>query len=453
MTDTAELPRLVVQTNGMGVDSAAWLTAVLRGDMPAPFDLRDLVVVTAMTGDESDRTRWAMETHLLPLMREHGIRYVQVARAGRSETDGIEVLSDTRAPERMVMRGRVSLSDELLGAGTIPQVSNRTCSYRMKGWVLDTWLREEFGDTPRRHVVGFAAEERRRIERDKSYTTEARAPWYPLADDWGWDRTRCLAYLREVYGIEWPRSCCGFCPFQAGPDIARLGERWAAEPDQAALAVAMERAARALNPRMILFGDRSAEDVARGFGLGAAVDQAAAELDARPARLYEVRRIYRRAGDARYPGIDKTGERDQAGADLFECKSCGLTGDRATVAAHRLDVAGSTTDWVLGHEASEKGNDVWRSLRNLGAERTRAEAVDMLRRLHALVGGELEITEQGARLWFERAGAPYPAVEHYIAVGVAGVADKERGAFDELWDFVAGLGLDRQGDLFTALGV
>lgn len=37
MTSTpTAAPPLVVQTNGMGVDSVAWLTAVLRGDLPAP---------------------------------------------------------------------------------------------------------------------------------------------------------------------------------------------------------------------------------------------------------------------------------------------------------------------------------------------------------------------------------------------------------------------------------
>lgn len=43
----------VQMCNGMGVDSAAYLTAILDGDMPAGYDLQDLVVVTAM------RTCWS----------------------------------------------------------------------------------------------------------------------------------------------------------------------------------------------------------------------------------------------------------------------------------------------------------------------------------------------------------------------------------------------------------
>jgi hypothetical protein len=56
----AYTPRLVTQTHGMGVDSAAWLAGVLLGELPAPFDVADLTVVTAMVGDESQATRHAM---------------------------------------------------------------------------------------------------------------------------------------------------------------------------------------------------------------------------------------------------------------------------------------------------------------------------------------------------------------------------------------------------------
>lgn len=411
---TTTAPRLVVQTMGMGVDSAAWLTAVLRGDIARDFELADLVVVTAMTGDESDRTRRYMETYLLPLMREHSIRYVQLARAGWSETEGVEVLSDSRVTEKMVMRGRVALSDEALRAGTIPQQSNRQCSYRFKGWVLDTWLAAEFGDTPRRHVVGFAAEETGRAARDDGYSrgVVGKVPWYPLIE-LDWDRTACLAYLARAYGLadgdEWPRSCCGFCPFQAGPDIARMGQRWQAEPQQAATAVRMEAPALALNPRMKLFGTLSAAEAAHRFGLGHVVDQVRAELADRPAAIYEVRRVYRRAGDKRNP-------------------------------------AGVGNGWILGPDKYAKGNDVWRSLRNVWAGGTLSDARAELAAMRDRVGGELDAD---GRLWVKReAGPAYPDTEHYYAIAPAGIADKERDAFAEMWDWVAAQTLEQQGSLF-----
>lgn len=404
-------PHLVTQTHGMGVDSAAWLAGVLLGELPRPFDLAHLTVVTAMVGDESDATRDAMTAHMLPLMEAHGVRYVQVARRSMSDADGIVTLSDTAAgnPYRMVMRGAVALSDEMLTAGTIPQQSSRKCSHKWKGWVLDRWAEQEYAGAPRRHVVGFAAEETGRRDRDEGYSlaSPGKTPWYPLIEA-GWDRAECLDRLAKWFGIEWPRSCCSFCPFQAGPDIARMIGRWSAEPAQVRKTVAMERNARALNPRMVLFGDRAAEDIARRAGLGEHVDQAAAELDARPAALYEVRRIYRRRGDRRGP---------------------------------------NGRGWALGPDAWDKGTDVWRSLRTL-ATGTRAHMLDLVHAEQTTLGGTVETVAGAPRLVFARAEAPYPTVEHYLAVGVAG-ADKERPAFDELWAYVTGLDLPRQGDLFA----
>lgn len=72
--------------------------------------------------------------------------------------------------------------------------------------------------------------------------------------------------------------------------------RWRLEPQQVVDAVVLERNARALHPGMILFRDRSAEDLARQAGLGQWVDEAVAHLEELPHELYEVRRVYRRAG-------------------------------------------------------------------------------------------------------------------------------------------------------------
>ncbi len=408
-------PPLVVQTHGMGVDSAWWTTAILNGTLPRDFDLADLTIVTAMVGNESEATREAMESHLLPLLRKHSIRYVQVARASMDDRDGVRVLSDTRPsngnrpdPYRMVMAGAVTLADELLAAGTVPQVSNRRCSHKWKGWVLDRWLESEFGDTPRRHVVGFAAEETGRSKRDEGYSTKVpgKIPWYPIIEA-GVDRERCIEDLWRWYGIEWPRSCCFMCPFQAGPDIARMIGRWRAEPDQVVNTVAMEMNARALNPRMVLFGDRSAADVARRAGLGEHVDRAADVLAGKPHELYEVRRIYRRAGDRR-PNTE-------------EVKEHGYARD----------------GWVLGPDPDVKGNDVWRSLRPIAAG-TRNAMYGRLLAEHAERGGDLETVAGNMRLMLHRAEPPYPTTEHYLAVAVAG-ARKERDAFDSLWTFVTGI--------------
>lgn len=104
----------------------------------------------------------------------------------------------------------------------------------------------------------------------------------------------------------------------------------------------------------------------------------------------------------------------------------------------------STARWVAAvmSTSAEYGP----GLRTL-ATGTRAELLTQLREIHQRVGGHLETSPQAQRLWLARASAPYPAVEHYLSIGVAGVADKQRPAFEQLWDFVTALDLPRQGDL------
>src|SRR4051794_37709595 len=107
---TAERPELMSSTSrsqfartpvclswGLGVDSSAILTRWLLEPDSRDFDLADLTVLVAMTGDEHPSSEQLATTHLLPLLAQHGVRLVQVARGGRSDRDGIVVLGDSRA--------------------------------------------------------------------------------------------------------------------------------------------------------------------------------------------------------------------------------------------------------------------------------------------------------------------------------------------------------------------
>lgn len=81
------------------------------------------------TGGEYPDSKELCEEHLLPRMRSHRVRYVQVARAGHLESDGIKVLSDTREPFEIHLQGAYTLNEELRAAGTVPQFSGeRRCS-------------------------------------------------------------------------------------------------------------------------------------------------------------------------------------------------------------------------------------------------------------------------------------------------------------------------------------
>ncbi|MET9779275.1 hypothetical protein ABZ023_34385, partial [Streptomyces sp. NPDC006367] len=129
---------------------------------------------------------------VLPLLAERRVRVVQVARMGRSDSDGVMVLDDSRATRRIHQAGPWRLSDWLLTGGTVPQMASgrRTCSIRFKGWVLDHWAVAEFGQVPFRRVIGYHAGERSRMEKDTKIQNRLNEqagrvicqPSYPLID-------------------------------------------------------------------------------------------------------------------------------------------------------------------------------------------------------------------------------------------------------------------------------
>ena len=94
----------VVLSYGMGVDSTAILLRWLIEPSSRDFDLADLIVVTADTGGEFDQTITDVEQIVLPALRRHGVRFIQVGRSQRKTTakgDGVAVLQDTTAPTRL----------------------------------------------------------------------------------------------------------------------------------------------------------------------------------------------------------------------------------------------------------------------------------------------------------------------------------------------------------------
>jgi hypothetical protein len=127
----AELPAAtVVFCNGCGVDSMALLHLWCRRPESRDFDLSELLVITAITGDEYDSTIDAANAYLVPLLREFGIRFLQVARGGQSTHDGYDVLADSTTPTELIPRGAWHLGEEMEQALTVPQIvsGRRLCS-------------------------------------------------------------------------------------------------------------------------------------------------------------------------------------------------------------------------------------------------------------------------------------------------------------------------------------
>jgi hypothetical protein len=121
---------------GLGIESSSLLVYWCENRSRLDFDLTgDLIAVTAMTGDEHIDTKIQVERAILPRLREHDIRYVQVARAGHLESEGIIVLDDTREPRAVYLDGAYKLSDELRAAGTLPQYAGEHRCALKKYWV------------------------------------------------------------------------------------------------------------------------------------------------------------------------------------------------------------------------------------------------------------------------------------------------------------------------------
>jgi hypothetical protein len=337
---TTEKP-IVILSYGMGVESQAILERWIHEPDSRPFDdFSQLIVVTAQVGEEhKSDTVPHVERRTLPLFRKHGIRFVELARRGLYEAEGIVVLQDTSQPTHLNPDGIYKLSDELLANGTVPQFGGEhRCAMKFKAFVIETWLAWEFrGEQKRpvhhffgynaeeesrikasnfhiaRHnddrkigatrtpieVFGFNCEEIGRIERSRKYDGPERTGKYPLLE-WGWTRERCHAYILERCGIDWKKSHCSFCPFcaEAAKGLANAIARWHAAPEQTAHGLVVEFNALSFNPRGTLFKDKALLDVIRKHDVKPVLVEFERRLAAMRWGLYRVRRIYTAKGQA-----------------------------------------------------------------------------------------------------------------------------------------------------------
>lgn len=391
-------PPKVVLSFGLGVDSTAIVLRLLTDPSCRDFPLSDLVVITAQTGDEWRRTGELVERHIYPRLAAAGVRTIQVARTGRHKRDGVTVLADTRAPGRVFLNGVYRLSEEMLAAGTVPQLGGvRKCSQRAKGVPLDATIAAITQGHPYRHIVGFECHETGRATRDRGYDTTLRAAEYPLID-WGWDRTDCEGYIAaRLGGIAWPKSACTYCPFalanQAGR--ARTLDGFAADPAAAVTPLLMEFVANALNPRQALMADARLLDLIRAedrFAPAWAAFRAA--VQARDWAIYDVRRVRRATAGG--------------GRSVLRSVRALATGDLHAMRARLATVA-------------ERHGQAPSALAGTDRETGREDVVDGHRRIWLPDHGIGDPDGGGAR-------------EHFIALAPATAEDKRRPSFDDAWE-------------------
>jgi hypothetical protein len=301
-----------VMSNGLGVESVAILLRWLFEPDTRDFPLDQLIVITAMVGAEWPDTGEEFERHILPLFRQHGVRFVQVARGGHLEEDGIVVLDDSRHPECLHIGGAYTLTEELETAGTVPQYgSEHRCSLKFKAFVIESWL-EEFLPGTIRHTFGFNADELERVtksdaaiaarvtfgfnaqeldrvELGQRYDTPSRISHYPLVS-WGWDREQCLRYIKDTTGVIWRKSACRYCPFaRISPDLIARQKQF---PQETARAMFTERLSLAMNQRGQLYKSEPLYQIIANSGNNQAIDHFNLLLSQQDWAVCRVRRIY-----------------------------------------------------------------------------------------------------------------------------------------------------------------
>ncbi len=418
----------VLLSLGLGADSVyvAWR---LLGD-PTAFGIRpdfsNLTVVTAMTGDEWSDTIGLSRTHLLPLLAEKGVRYVQVARGGRRDADGYLILSDTHHPFDIEPAGPWRLSDELRASGTLPMYSggHHHCSIKYKGWVIDNWAADHM-PPGYRHIIGYDADETGRARKDTGFTTNGRRPWYPLIA-WQMSRPAILTGLRQAFGVDWPKSYCVECPF---PSVAASREahleRARRLPSEVAQAVCLEWTAHALNPLTTLYaGGTSLAGLLAQDGNTAALAAAEEELASVLWSVVRVRRVL-------------TARRSQWCADQHgpRCEACARTPESVRCPACRAlkgQQCPPEQRSAMCWDPQRKGR-VWRSLERVGPPRSRAAAAGMLRRSAGRQGLAVEDAAGVERVWLARREDQYPTTEQFFVAVPDVVEDKAMPGFQALW--------------------
>lgn len=198
---------------GMGVESTAILLRWIFEPESRNFSLDNLIVLSAQTGDEFVSTKALVEKYVLPLLRKHHIRYVQVAKHGSLERDGYIILDDSREPLEMMIDGDYRMSTQLHQDGTVPSFSGaHLCAMKWKGFVLDRWLGDHLGTDKFGPYLGYNKDEQKRANKCEEYKCRGNTFLFPLIE-WGWSREDCLNYIKEKLGVTWLKSCCSYCPF------------------------------------------------------------------------------------------------------------------------------------------------------------------------------------------------------------------------------------------------
>lgn len=242
---------------GLGVDSTAILLRWLYEPTTREFGLDKLVVVVAHTGDEYAATLRDAQDVVLPLLARYGVRLVQAGRIRLNTTAagaGVSIFNDSTRPTRLYADQGYTLSDELLAAGTVPQLGSRRCSLRAKGAVLDPIIAALTAGSRFGTISASKPENRAERSATRPTTPIPRAGSTPCSTGSGRAPTPSIEYLVRVTGRFWHKSACSYClfSFSSKPGRSDALERYCRDPDAGVQALYLEYVAACLNPRQSL---------------------------------------------------------------------------------------------------------------------------------------------------------------------------------------------------------
>lgn len=181
-TDTPRPPKVVI-SYGMGLDSSSLLLRWLEDPSSRNFELDDLAVVTAMTGNEFDTTRAAVEkAYLAPTTARScalhpGGPLAAQNHQGRRRGGCPRRFQGT--PASVLLRPLHSGCGDV-GSWNSASVGWNAWLIHSKANCLDPVIARITQGERYRHVIGFEANEQSRATKDALYNTPVRQGWYPL---------------------------------------------------------------------------------------------------------------------------------------------------------------------------------------------------------------------------------------------------------------------------------
>ena len=428
---------------GLGWDSTCLGLMLLFEPELRDFALEDFIWITGQTGKEWARTRYLVETYIIPILREQGVRYLQAARRGYKNKEGIVILSDSLDPQYdstqcyTDCKGGYNLQQRLLEAGIVPLKANgrRFCSNWFKQFVCDTLVQLLVGQHPRRRLIGFRADEEQRALKDHSYgkeqlivtPTEAefryllgfradevqraaqdqqnsqfREVFEFLLIKWGIKEAECHKYVVERLKVQWRRSACTICCFsgQSG-SRALMQASFAAQPEAGAEACWLEFVAMCMNPTQKLYGKTSVQDLLIRGGNTEAIDQFQALVDNwQHWAVYQVRRVFY------FPKPSRK---------------------------QKKATAATTTNTKKQRKASTPKPRAMRKTEVLSRASSQAEALTQLQALATEHGFEVERSDYAYRVWVQKRAETGICTETIWVVCPAVVNEFHRPGFDTKW--------------------